>query len=85
MSMRAVLIEDVGGREFVAVRLMNPEITKTHKEHELFDDMLTLMDVREKEEEGDSVNQGDLRESQKEESLVKECLQETKEVENLVG
>ena len=47
MNIGSTSIEELGGREFVVVRLMNPRITKIHEEHVIFEDMLSLVDVRE--------------------------------------
>ena len=40
----------------MAVRFMNPKVTKTHKEHLIFKYMLPLVDMRKLIQEEDSVN-----------------------------
>ena len=47
MNIITTSIEEYGGREFVAVRLIKSKISKTHKEHFIFEEMLPLVDTRE--------------------------------------
>ena len=47
MTIGSTSIEECGGTELVAVGLINPKITNTHKEHFIFEDMLPLVDMRE--------------------------------------
>ena len=58
MIMGPTSIEECGRRDFVAVRLISPKITKTHQEHFIFKDMLLLEDIQEPLQE-DSAIQGE--------------------------
>ena len=57
MTVGTISIEQCEGREPAAMTLMNPKITKTHKKHFMFEDMLPLVDMRDLMKEEDSVNQ----------------------------
>ena len=46
MTVMRISVEEFDGREFVAVRLINPDIMKMHKEPTVFEDMLSLADMR---------------------------------------
>ena len=46
MTIGSTFAEECGGREFVAVRLMNPKITKTHQEHIIFEDILPVLEIQ---------------------------------------
>ena len=63
MTIGSTSIEECGGREFVAIRFMNPKITKNQKEHVIFEDMLHLVDFWDPLQEEDSGNQGESQSS----------------------
>ena len=46
MTVMRISVEEFDGREFVAVRLINPDILEMHKEPTVFEDMLSLVDTR---------------------------------------
>ena len=63
------------------MRLMNPKITKTHKEHAIFEDMLLLVNMRAPRKEEDSVNRGaqesqSLRNNAESEEEIKDSVDE---------
>ena len=45
MTMGLTYVEEYGGKEFVVFRMMSPKITKTHKDHQIFEDMMPMEDV----------------------------------------
>ena len=57
MTMGSTSVERWEGKDFVAMRMIAPTITRTHQEHQMFEDMLPMEDVREPSLEQDTVNE----------------------------
>ena len=57
MTMGLTLVERCEGKDFVAMRMIALKITKTHQEHQIFEDMIPMEDVREPPMEENSVNE----------------------------
>ena len=47
MTMGSTSVERWDGKDFVAMRMIAPTITRTHQEHQMFEDKLPMEDVRE--------------------------------------
>ena len=56
MSIRITSIEEHDGRGFAAMRMIHPKIMKMHMDQFIFQDMLTLVDIRQPLEEEEYVN-----------------------------
>ena len=57
MTMGSTLVERYEGKDFVAMRMIALKITKTHQEHQIFEDMIPMEDVREPPMEENFVNE----------------------------
>ena len=57
LTMGSTSVERCDRKDFVAMRMITPKITKTHQEHQTFKGMMPMKDVREPPIEEDSVNQ----------------------------
>ena len=57
MTMGLTSVERWEGKDFVAMRMLAPTNAKIHQEHQMFEDMLPMEDVREPSLEQDTVNE----------------------------
>ena len=56
MTMGSTSVEKYKGKDFVAMRMVAPIITRTHQEHQIFEDMMPMEDIREPPMEENSVD-----------------------------
>ena len=45
LIMGSTSVERCDGKDFVAMRMIAPKIMKTHREHQIFEDMMPMEDV----------------------------------------
>ena len=57
MTMGVMSVERWDGKDFVAMRMIAPTITRNHQEHQMFEDMLPLEDARDPPLEEETVDE----------------------------
>ena len=72
LTMGLTSVERCDGKDFVAMRAISPKITKTHMEHQIFEDMMPMEDVCEPPMEEEFINEVESQVSQNNKEEVEE-------------
>ena len=77
--MGSMSVERCDGKDSAVMRMISPKITKTHQEHQIFEDMMPMEDVHEPPVEEESVNEVESQVSRNNEEEAEEPMRSQEE------